>query len=148
MKATLTQYGQSPRKVRLVVNAIRGKSVANALAQLSVMNKRAAAPIEKLVRSAVANAKQNANTEADTLFIKEVRVEKGVTLKRSMPAARGTAHPIHKHRSQVYLILGSKNDAPKVAAKVVKEKAPAKEKAVKAVAEKKPRAKVAKKTTK
>jgi len=134
MKATLTQYGQSPRKVRLVVNAIRGKSIADALAQLSVMNKRAAAPIEKLVRSAVANAKQNANTEADVLFIKEVRVEKGITLKRSMPAARGTAHPIHKHRSQVYLILGSKNDVPK--AEVVKEKAPAKEKAVKTPTEK------------
>ena len=106
MKAFLNNYGQSPRKTRLVANAIRGKSVYHALAQLEVMNKRAAGPMGKLVRSAAANAKQNFNKEGETLFVKEILVNEGVMLKRSQPAWRGTAHPIKKRRSQVVIVLG------------------------------------------
>lgn len=107
MKAFLKNYRQSPRKVRLVAGLIRGKGVSGAIAELDFLAKRAGTPMKKLLMSAVANAKgMGKNTEA--LVIKELRVDKGVTLKRMMPAAMGTGHRINKRTSHITLTLGEK----------------------------------------
>ena len=106
MKASLQSYRQAPRKVRLVANLIKGKTVPRALAELSVLPKRASEPMKKLVLSAVANAKENNKIDSiDILLIKNIRVDKGVVLKRSMPRARGSSAPIHKHTSHVMIEL-------------------------------------------
>ena len=112
MKAFLKNYRQSPRKVRLVAGLIRGKNVDLALAELDFLAKRAGAPIKKLLLSAVANAKQNGN-ERTNLFIKELRVDKGVIMKRMMPRAMGTGHRINKRTSHVTLVLAEKDSASK-----------------------------------
>ena len=107
MKATLKNFRQSPRKIRLVASLVKGKSVPEAMAQLDFLAKRGAMPIRKLLNSAVANAKGQ-GMDAENLFIKELRVDKGVTLKRIMPAAMGSAHRINKRASHVALVLGEK----------------------------------------
>lgn len=113
MRAFLKNYRQSPRKVRLVANAIRGKSVPKALIALSVLPKRASTPLKKLLESAVANAKQgDANKDTQSLFVKEIQVNKGVTLKRSLPRAMGRATPINKRSSHVSVILAEKKSSP------------------------------------
>lgn len=140
MQASLTNYRQSPRKVRLVTNLVKGKTVHEALQTLRFLDKRAAHPIEKLISSAFTNAKQQGAASADDLVVFDIQVNKGVVLKRMMPRARGSAARIHKHSSHVRLIL-----APKVvkakkgskAAEVVAVGAPAVEaKPVKAKAKK------------
>ena len=83
------------------------------------MAKRAGAPIKKLLLSAVANAK-NQGIEADNLFIKELRVDKGIVMKRIMPAAMGTAHRINKRTSHVEVVLAEKV-APVKSSKATKE---------------------------
>ncbi len=105
MKATLKQYRQSPRKVRLVADYIRGKKVAKALSELDFLNKRAATVVKKLLSSAVAGAKNDFNIEKEDLLVKEVTVNKGPTLHRSRPRARGRATPINKRTSHVTVVL-------------------------------------------
>ncbi len=107
MKAKLNNYRQSPRKVRLVADLVRGKSVAHARAELKHLAKRAATPLLKLIDSAVANA-GNKEGKKDNLFVKSIQVDKGIVLKRSMPRAHGRAFPIHKHSSHVSIELGTK----------------------------------------
>lgn len=104
--ATLSNYRQAPRKVRLVANLVKGKSLAAAMAELAFLPKRAGGPMKTLIMSAVANAK-NIGVETENLFIKEIRVDKGVVLKRSMPRARGRAFPINKRTSHILVILGT-----------------------------------------
>ena len=106
--AQLNNYRQSPRKVRLVASLVKGKSVEKALTVLSFTTKEASGPLAKLVQSAVRNAKNNFNIEKEALTIKDFRVDKGSTLKRSMPRARGSANPIRKRTSHVILVLESK----------------------------------------
>ncbi len=105
VKAELKNYRQSPRKVRLVADLVRGKKVDRALAELSFLNKKASHVIEKLVNSAVANAKHNFNLEKDSLFVKEIRVDEGPTLKRWIAGARGRAFPLKKRTSRVFVSL-------------------------------------------
>ena len=107
MKAFLKNYRQSPRKVRLVAGLIKGKSVAQAVAELDFLAKRAGLPIKKLLLSAVANAKQK-GVEMENLFIKELRVDKGIVMKRMMPAAMGSGHKINKRTSHLSLLLAEK----------------------------------------
>ena len=107
MKAFLKNYRQAPRKVRLVAGLVKGKSVAEAIAELDFLAKRAGLPIKKLLLSAVANAK-NMGIEMENLYIKELRVDKGITMKRMMPAAMGTGHRINKRTSHLNLILAEK----------------------------------------
>jgi len=121
MKAFLKNYRQAPRKVRLVAQLIKGKSVAEAIAELDFLAKRAGLPIKKLLLSAVANAKQM-GVEAENLFIKELRVDKGITMKRMMPAAMGTGHRINKRTSHLNLLLGEKIIAVKKTAKKLEVK--------------------------
>ncbi|MDD5318216.1 MAG: 50S ribosomal protein L22 [Candidatus Pacebacteria bacterium] len=105
MKAALQNYRQSPRKVRLVADVIRGKKASDALKALAFVEKRAAEPVLKLLNSAIANAKANFQLEVEDLMVKEVQVNKGVVLKRIMPRARGSASRINKRSSHVSIIL-------------------------------------------
>ena len=105
MKAFLKNYRQSPRKVRLVADLIRGKKVDEAEVVLDFTAKRATSHFKKLLSSATANAKQNFGIERDNLYIKEVQVNKGVTLKRWRARARGSAFPINKRSCHITLIL-------------------------------------------
>lgn len=105
MKAILKNYRQSPRKVRLVADFLRGKNVSIALREVNFLTKRASHPIKKLIESAAANAKENFGIEKEDLVIKEIQVNKGFTLKRSLPRAFGRASAIHKHSSHVSIIL-------------------------------------------
>ncbi|MEO5635342.1 MAG: 50S ribosomal protein L22 [Candidatus Paceibacterota bacterium] len=107
MKAFLKNYRQSPRKVRLVAGLIKGKNVDQAVAELDFLAKRAGLPIKKLLLSAVANAK-NMGVDQENLFIQELRVDKGITMKRMMPAAMGTGHRINKRTSHLNLVLGER----------------------------------------
>jgi large subunit ribosomal protein L22 len=107
MKAFLNNYRQSPRKVRLVASLIRGKSAELALVELDFLPKRASLPIQKLLLSAVSNA-VSMGISKENLFIKEIMVDKGVTMRRMMPAAMGTGHRINKRTSHVALFLGEK----------------------------------------
>jgi large subunit ribosomal protein L22 len=107
MKAFLKNYRQAPRKVRLVAELVKGKGIDQAIVELDFLAKRAGLPIKKLLLSAVSNAKQM-GIEKENLFIKELRVDKGITMKRMMPAAMGTAHRINKRTSHLNLLLGEK----------------------------------------
>ncbi len=126
MKAFLKNYRQSPRKVRLVADLIKGKRVSEAFTQLKNLSKRASDPIEKLLASAVANAKQ-AGINVENLILENVTVNKGIVLKRSMPRARGSASRINKRTSHVVLTLKEVNAEVK---KIKKEKTEKKEKEV------------------
>lgn len=122
--ASLKNYRQSPRKVRLVATLVKGKSVNDALNTLNFLHKRASSPLHTLLKSAVANAKNNFNIEKDNLFIKEMRVDGGQVLKRRMERAHGRAFPINKRTSHVSLVLAEKNTEEVKPAKAVKAAEP------------------------
>lgn len=107
MKAVLKNYRQSPRKVRLLADLVRGKDVTKALETLSFVNKRASEPFTKLIKSAIANA-QSVGIPQEKLIVKWVAVDKGTVLKRSMPRARGSAGRINKRNSHISVELGAK----------------------------------------
>ena len=126
MKASLSQYRQSPRKVRLVVDMIRGKDATTALTILTLVPKKAGLPVKKLLQSAIANAK-NSGIDTETLAVKDVRVDGGVVMKRQMPRAFGRAYVINKRTSHINLVLEVKQDkskgkSQKSEVKVVKSK--------------------------
>jgi large subunit ribosomal protein L22 len=108
MKAHLKNYRQSPRKVRLVADLIRGKKVPHALTELTFLPKRASEVMTKLIASAVANAENNFKVSSVDLVISEITVDQGVTLKRYRPRARGVAKRINKRTSNIALSLGVK----------------------------------------
>ena len=110
MKAILKNYRQSPRKVRLVADAISGITVDNALMKLAFMPKRSALPIEQLIRSAKANAEKNFGMNPDELIVKQILVNKGIVLKRMRPRARGSAYRINKRTSILTVLLGTTAD--------------------------------------
>ena len=101
-KAKLRNLHIAPRKVRLVVDVIRGMHVTDALAQLQVMTNRSALPLTKLIESA--NARSN-NKSTENLVIGKITVDKGITLKRTLPRARGRATVIEKKMSHIILEL-------------------------------------------
>ncbi len=107
MKAVLKNYRQSPRKVRLIADLVRGKDVKKALQTLAFVNKRASDPFAKLIKSAVANARQ-AGAQIENLVVKSVQVNKGTVLKRYMPRARGSAAQILKRNSHITIELDTK----------------------------------------
>ena len=119
MKALLTNYHQSPRKVRLVADLIRGKSIAQAKAALMFLPKKSSPAIEKLLDSAVSNARQ-VGAEADNLFVKTIQVNKGLVMRRFMPKARGRASKFQKTMSIVSLELGLLSTASKSVKKSAK----------------------------
>ena len=107
MKAFLKNYRQSPRKVRLVADLIKGKAVPRALIELSYLSKRSSHQLQKLLKSAVANAKKDGLT-AEDLIVKKLTVDKGIVMKRMMPRARGSGAQILKRMSHITLELSKK----------------------------------------
>jgi large subunit ribosomal protein L22 len=106
MKASVTYVRISPRKVRMVVNTVRGRSVSQAMSILAYTRKKAARPVQKLLKSAVANAVENDGvSDVDNLVIDRIMVDEGPTLKRFTPRARGRATPIHKRTSHIRIAL-------------------------------------------
>jgi large subunit ribosomal protein L22 len=104
---------QSPYKMRLVIDQIRGKNVNEALALLAFSKKHAAKQIEKVLKSAIANAEfhareKNEPLDADRLFVKHAVINEGPKLKRFMPAAMGRGTPIQKRTSHVEIVVAEK----------------------------------------
>jgi len=104
--ASLKSHNQPPRKVRLVTELVKGKTVPQALAALSFLPKRAAAPIMKLIQSAVANAKLS-GADVETLTVKNITVDSAGMLVKYMPRAMGRATPIRRRKSQIHVELSA-----------------------------------------
>lgn len=102
--ATLKSYNQSPRKVRLVTDMVKGKKVPAALIALEFLPRRAGEPVAKLIKSAAASAKaEGKNT--DDMTVKQIVVESAGMLKKFMPRAFGRAAPIRRRKSRVIVTL-------------------------------------------
>ena len=106
---------QSPYKMRLVIDQIRGKDVNEALALLTFSKKHAAKQIEKVLKSAVANAEFKAREagealDTDRLYVKHAVINEGPKLKRFMPAAMGRATPIQKRTSHVEIVVAERDE--------------------------------------
>jgi len=106
--AQLNGLRMAPRKVRAVVNLIKGKNVLDALAQLEALVKRSSSPIAKLLKSAIANAENNNNMVKENLYVKSINVDEGVKLKRFKPKGFGRVSPIEKKTSRVRVVLVEK----------------------------------------
>lgn len=109
MKATLKNFHQSPRRTRLVTEAIKGEPVARALAKLDVLVKKSAEPIKKLILSAVANAKTNFKKDEADLYVKNITVDKGNVMRRFRPVSHGRAFPIRHRASNINVELDTKS---------------------------------------
>ncbi len=119
MKALLTNYHQAPRKVRLVADLVRGKSVPAARRALMFLPKKSSPAIGKLLDSAVSNA--GPKVSAENLFVKTITVNKGLVMRRARPFARGRSGSIRKELSIVAIELGLREVAKAPRAKKVKE---------------------------
>jgi large subunit ribosomal protein L22 len=121
--AKLNHLHIAPRKVRLIADALKGLTVNQAEAQLLFRPQRSSEPLLKLLRSAVANAKNNHKMDPGKLVVQVIRVDQGPTMKRFLPRAMGRATPIHKKTSHVVLILEDKENmkAPKFNITVAKK---------------------------
>ena len=108
--AKLNNVPSSPRKMRLVVDMIRGMEVFRALGVLKYSNKEAAAKVEKLLRSAIANWEQKNERKAETglLYVTTVNVDCSTTLKRMRPAPQGRGYRIRKRSNHVTLFVDTK----------------------------------------
>lgn len=107
----------SPKKVRLVINQLRGKSAIEVLDHLRFVNKRAVGPVTKLIKSAIANAENNFSLDKNDLYIKEIIANDGPILRRWKPRAYGRSTPIRKRSSHIELVLGLKSGPKKVVKK-------------------------------
>ena len=113
--AKLRNVPSSPRKMRLIVDTIRGMEVFRALGILRFSNKDAAIPVEKLLRSAIANWEQKNERRAESgeLFVVSVNVDAATTLKRMRPAPQGRGFRIRKRSNHIILFVDTKNTASK-----------------------------------
>ena len=100
----------SPRKIRLVADAIRHMSIDRALAMLATSDKRAALPLAKAFKSAVANAVNNASLEKSSLVIGSINITDGSPLKRFHPSSRGRTHPYKRRSSNIRIVLKQKGE--------------------------------------
>lgn len=100
----------APRKVRIVIDLIRGKSVAEAQAILRFVPKRASEVVLKVLNAAVANATHNFELDEDLLFVSEAYVDQGPTLKRWRPRARGQGFPIKKRTSHITIVVREREE--------------------------------------
>ncbi|MCE2455500.1 MAG: 50S ribosomal protein L22 [Gemmatimonadetes bacterium] len=112
-RAVARDVGMSARKVRLVVDQIRGRSVGGAYALLSFSKKAAAVPVKKTLQSAVANARERSiedqdPLDVDDLFVQEAFVDEGRTLRRWRARAQGRAAPIRKRSSHITVVVGTR----------------------------------------
>ena len=107
-QATLKYARISARKVKIVADLIRGKNVNEALAIVKFTPKASSDIIEKLLKSAIANAENNHNMDSKNLYISEIYANQGPTLKRIRPAAKGSAVRIRKRTSHITIVLSEK----------------------------------------
>ncbi len=107
--ATARYVRISPRKVRIVIDMIRGKQVDEALSILEYTPKAASEPVKKLLKSAIANAENNMNMDPSKLYVAEVYANQGPTLKRYRPRAQGRAYQILKRTSHIGIVLDQIN---------------------------------------
>lgn len=124
IRATSQYVRISPRKLRLVAGAVKPLSVAHALSQLRVMDKRAAFHLLKTLKSCVANAIANAKAKEEDLVIKSILIDEGPSFKRFQPVARGMAHSYKKRTSHITVILSTRTQTalPKPANKKMETK--------------------------
>ena len=99
----------APRKVRLVVDLVRGKSVAEAASILRLTPKASSVAVEKVLKSAAANAVNNYKMDQKSLYVKEAYVDEGPTLKRYLPRAKGSGNRILKRTSHITIVLEERN---------------------------------------
>jgi large subunit ribosomal protein L22 len=123
MKAIGRSLRITSKKLNLIADLVRNKDAQMALDILKFTPKKGARILGKIVRSAMANAENNFKQEKETLFVKEIIVTEGSTLKRSVPISRGRVHPILKRMAHATVILGVREEAP--AAKKTKQAEPA-----------------------
>ena|SRR5690625_3015481 len=109
-KATAKMVRIAPRKVRLVVDLIRGKAVGEALSILRFSTQGSSGAVEKVLMSAIANAEHNYDMEAEDLVVSEAYVDEGPTLKRFRPRAKGAAAPINKRTSHITVVVSEKKE--------------------------------------
>jgi large subunit ribosomal protein L22 len=107
MKATAKFVRIAPRKARLVADEVRGKSVPEAVSILQFTNKRAAGIVGDVINSAAANAEHNDDADVEALFVRDVRVDEGPTIKRYRARAMGRATMIRKRTSHISVVLGA-----------------------------------------
>lgn len=101
----------SPRKARIVVDLVRGKSVAQAQEILRFTNRGIAETVEKVLNSAVANAEHNNHLHAESLVVKKAYVDEGPTMKRIRPRAKGSAARIRKRTSHITIVVAPREEA-------------------------------------
>ena len=111
IKAMLRYVRISPQKTRMLIGAVKGKPVETGLRTLKFMPQKAAGIVEKVVRSAVANADQKAGVDVDDLFIQNIIVDPGPTLKRFRARARGRGARVLKRSSHITVILAERSEA-------------------------------------
>ena len=105
VKAVAKTVRIAPRKVRLVLDLVRGKDVNEALAILKFIPNHAAAEVSKVVKSAAANATNNHQLDGEKLYIKACYADEGITMKRFMPRAKGSASQILKRTSHITVVV-------------------------------------------
>ena len=114
----------TPRKVNQLLDLVRGQDVESALTQLTFSKRHASTLVEKLIRSAVANAVQaDSGVDVEDLYVKEALVGPGPIMKRWLPRAQGRATPILKRTSHVTIIVDEKKDRPAKASRRVRRRA-------------------------
>ena len=104
-KAVAKYIRVSPQKARLVVDQIRGKNVDTALSTLTFSKKAVSKVVEKVLKSAIANAENNNSLDVDKLYVKKAFVDAGATLKRMRPKAQGRGSVIRKRTSHITVVL-------------------------------------------
>jgi large subunit ribosomal protein L22 len=120
-KATQKYLLMSPRKVRLVVGVIKKMKPAEAVEKLPFVQKRAGIEVSKVIKSAIASAKNAGISDTDLVF-KEIQVGEGPRLKRGRAASRGMWHPFKRRMSHIRVVLTTKNKQINKSEKVIKEK--------------------------
>ena len=111
VKAVTRFVRVAPRKARIVVDLVRGKSVTEAREILAFTNRAVAETVEKTLNSAVANAEHNNHLRAESLVVKRAFVDEGPTLKRIRPRAKGSASRIRKRTSHITIVVAPREEA-------------------------------------
>ena len=110
-KATAKTVRIAPRKVRLVVDLIRGKHISEAISILKFTPRGASPVVEIVLMSAISNAEHNFDLDVESLYVTEAYVNEGPTMKRYRPRARGSASPINKRTSHITIVVSEKEEA-------------------------------------
>ncbi|MBM7555083.1 50S ribosomal protein L22 [Thalassobacillus pellis] len=109
-KAVAKTVRIAPRKVRIVIDLIRGKNVGEAIGILNNTHRGASPVVEKVLKSAIANAEHNYELDPESLYVSEAFVNEGVTMKRFRPRAMGRASQINKRTSHITVVVSEKKE--------------------------------------